>query len=360
MKRTPLFQKHKELGAHLISFSGWEMPLQYTSSIEEHLNVRSSCGLFDVSHMGEISIKGKNSEELLEYMSCRSIREMKEGDVQYNLILNERGGIEDDITIYSISSRDFFIVSNAINYEKIFLSLKEKAHELGLEVEIENQSNEWSQLAIQGPNSQETLEKSLKVSLVRTGRFQFEDHKIQNRFFRISRTGYTGEDGFEIYSGNKEILWLWDILMEGDSVKPAGLAARDSLRMEASYPLYGKELSQEWSPIESSLDWMVQTQKKAHLGHQQIQSHKENGTEKKIARFYLEGKRIARSGASIWNSKGEKKIASVLSGLYSPIRKQCIGSGYIPLEFLQQDTQINVEVRDQLIPAKIHIGSFIK
>ena len=360
MKRTPLFQKHKELGAYMISFSGWEMPLRYTSSIEEHLNVRSSCGLFDVSHMGEISVKGKNAEELLEYMSCRTIREMKEGDVQYNLMLNERGGIEDDITIYSISSRDFFIVSNAINYEKIFLSLKEKAHQLGWEVEIENQSNEWSQLAIQGPNSQETLEKSLRISLVRTGRFQFEDHKIQNRFFRISRTGYTGEDGFEIYSGNKEILWLWDILIKEDSVKPAGLAARDSLRMEASYPLYGKELSREWTPIESSLDWMVQTQKKGHLGYQKIQVHKKNGTKKKIARFYLEGKRIARSGAAIWDSKGEKKIASVLSGLYSPVRRQCIGSGYIPLEFLQQGTQINVEVRDQLIPAKIHMGSFIK
>ena len=365
MKRTVLYEKHLSLGARMVPFAGWEMPIQYHSIVQEHLGVRQEAGLFDVSHMGEIMVKGRQALELLETLSCNDVSKLESGQVQYNCILNREGGIVDDILIYCLEPDVFFIVSNAANYEGLCSYIQDFAQQRGFEAQISNESEKWQQLALQGPKAQIFLEEEIGQGLGDLAYFCFRDFTIEGHFLRISRTGYTGEDGFEIYGDAAAILWLWEKLLagqsktKGKSLLPAGLGARDSLRLEAFYPLYGQELNPERTPVESGLAWLVKRKKKTYLGYKLIMEHKKNGPPGRVLGFQLKAEGIARSGYSVWDNLGIKKISKVLSGAYSPILKKGIGSLYLPEQYTQL-SQIQLEIRNKLIPAELCTGPFVK
>ena len=345
-------------------FAGWEMPIQYNSIVLEHLSVRQEAGLFDVSHMGEIIIKGKQALEFLETLSCNNVNKLEPGQVQYNCILNRAGGIVDDILIYCLEADSFFIVSNAANYEKLCSYFKDLAEQRGFEVQISDESEKWQQLALQGPQAQIILEEEIGQNLEDLAYFHFKDFTIDKYFLRISRTGYTGEDGFEIYGDAAAILWLWEKLLrhsknEKKSLLPVGLGARDSLRLEAFYPLYGQELNAERTPVESGLAWLVKRKKKPYLGYRPIMEHKTNSPPGRVHGFQLEVDGLARSGYPVWDNLGIKKISTVLSGAYSPVLKKSIGSLYLSEQYTQI-SYVQIEVRNKLLPARLCKGPFVK
>ena len=364
MKRTALYEKHLALGARMVPFAGWEMPIQYNSIVQEHLSVRREAGLFDVSHMGEIIVRGTQALELLEAVSCNTISKMGKMEAQYNCILNESGGVLDDVLIYRLESDSFFIVSNAANYELVYSYLGSSMKKLGLSAEILNESEKWQQLALQGPGAQSILEEELKEALASLAYFHFKDFEIEGHFLRISRTGYTGEDGFEIYGDSPSIVWFWGRLLKPSKkasrrLLPAGLGARDSLRLEAFYPLYGYELDPERTPVESNLAWLVKPKKKHYFGYKRIMEHKTKGPPGKVFGFVLKTSGFARSGYPIWDSQGTKKISAVLSGAYSPVLRKGIGTLYLPERYTKIE-EIQIEVRDRLLPAKLSRGPFVE
>ena len=348
----------------MVPFAGWEMPIQYHSIVQEHLGVRQEAGLFDISHMGEITVKGSQALELLETLSCNNVSKLESGQVQYNCILNKGGGLVDDVLIYCLEPDSFFIVSNAVNYEELCSYLKAFADQRGLEAQILDESKKWQQLALQGPKAQTILEEKIGQGLGALAYFCFKDFTIEKYFLRISRTGYTGEDGFEIYGDTAAIVWLWEELLEHSKSKeipllPAGLGARDSLRLEAFYPLYGQELNAERTPVESGLAWLVKPKKKPYLGYKRIMEHKKNGPPGRVLGFLLGGSALVRSGYPVWDNLGIKKIGTVLSGAYSPVLKKGIGSLYIPEQYTQVP-HVQLEVRNKLLPARICRGPFVK
>ncbi len=362
MKKVPLHAKHVAIGGRMIPFVGWEMPVQYTSIVEEHLCVRQNAGLFDVSHMAKLVITGNQALAFLQRLSCNELTKIQDGEVQYNLILNPQGGVVDDVTIYRCHDKEFFMVINAANHDKIYAYLKEQLFKLEFEVEILDQSHSWSQLALQGPKADAILAEFIQQDLSHLKYFSFQDFHIDQSLVRISRTGYTGEDGFEIYADTATILELWTKLLEQGKtlgLMPIGLGARDSLRLEAFYPLYGNELCEDWTPVESGLGWVVKQKHPPYLGYERILEHKKNGAPGKIRGFQLEDKGLARKGYVVWDQTGNKQISQVQSAAYSPILKAGIGSLYLPTEY-GQDEFVQIEIRNKRIPAHLHSGAFVR
>lgn len=348
----------------MVPFAGWEMPVQYHSIVQEHLSVRREAGLFDISHMGEIIVKGRQALDLLEILSCNNVNKLQGGKAQYNCILNAEGGVVDDVLIYCLEPDNFFIVSNAVNCDELYSYFKRFIQEKGFEAQVLNESEKWQQLALQGPKAQIILEEEIEQNLGGLGYFCFKDLSIEKRFLRISRTGYTGEDGFEIYGDASAIVWLWEKLLKGskrrkNSLLPVGLGARDSLRLEAFYPLYGQELNAEKTPIESGLSWLVKSKKEAYLGYKRIMEHKKNGTSGRVVGFQLQDEGLARSAYPVWDSLGIKKISKVLSAAYSPVLRKSIGSLYLSEQYTQV-TKVLIEVRNKLLDAKLCSGPFVK
>lgn len=259
-KKTPLYETHRNLGAKMIPFGGWDMPVQYSGIIAEHNATREAAGLFDVSHMGEIFITGdpKSILSFLESITCNSVASLSDSQVQYNAILNQNGGLVDDVTIYKFSSEKYMICSNASNYEAVTEHLLKHLPTSG--VKVDNQSLQWHQIALQGPKANEIFSQFLRRDLDSIQYYRFMLFPYQGEEIIISRTGYTGEDGFEIYSSVPIGLKLWNELLEFGKpfgLLPCGLGARDTLRIEAKYPLYGHELNDQWTPIESGIGWIV-------------------------------------------------------------------------------------------------------
>ncbi len=363
LKKTALNPYHHELRARMIPFAGWEMPLQYTSIIEEHLSVRRAAGIFDVSHMGQIVVKGKDASPFLQKLSCNNINALKPGAVQYNVFTNEEGGVIDDVTVYCISGEEYFIVSNAANHETDCLHIANQQKSSGAQVEICNENAKWHLLALQGPESVRIVENLLQPSLKELPYFHFTEIEQEGSTLRVSRTGYSGEDGFEIYSDIPSGIRLWKYLLaEGGKwgLLPAGLGARDSLRLEAFYPLHGHELRTDRTPIESGLDWIVKEKKPPFPGQEKILRQKQEGPPGRVVGFHLEEGGLAREGYAVWDATGREIIGHVLSGGYSPILKRGIGSVYLPLHLIEADRPIFVEVREKLLAARLQLGPFVR
>ncbi len=344
----------------MVPFAGWDMPVQYSSIIQEHQAVREKAGLFDVSHMGEIIVKGPKSLDFLEFLTCNAVNAMQDGQVQYNVVLNEAGGLVDDITIYRLSVEEYFIVSNASNYEAVTQHFKKHSRD---GVEIDNQSDNWHQLAIQGPQAEKIFQKISGLETENLNYFEFRDLNYKGAQLRISRTGYTGEDGFEIYSDVKAGTALWNELLEGgadDGLLPAGLGARDTLRLEAFYPLYGHELNAEWTPVQSGIAWVAKEKSEPYLGYETIMRHKNEGAPGRVVGFVLEGGGVPRDGYRVLAADGTTELATVLSGAHSPSLGKGIGSVYLPLESAAADTPLQIEMRNRLVPARVHRGAFVK
>ncbi|AKI97205.1 glycine cleavage system aminomethyltransferase GcvT [Kosmotoga pacifica] len=353
LKRTPLYQEHLRLGGKMVEFGGWEMPVQYESIIEEHKVVRNVAGIFDVSHMGEISITGKDTIPFADYLVTNSVATLKNGEICYTPMCNERGGVVDDLLVYRISNKKVMLVVNASNIEKDFNWVLERAKDHDFDVSIENISNNVAQLAFQGPRAEEILRGISQVKLEDIPFYHFVYGKVNGIDCLISRTGYTGEDGFELYIDPEAAVPLWRKILEVGKplgVKPAGLGARDLLRFEACYMLYGNELSDEISPLEAGLKWAVKLDKEFY-GHKALTAQLEKGLEKRLRGIELIDKGIARHGYELYAD--DKKIGWVSSGMMSPSTGKRLALAYVEKGYWKIGTEVFVKIRDKFVKAKI-------
>lgn len=352
MKTTALNQVHKNLNAKMVPFAGFEMPVQYSGVNQEHMAVREGVGVFDVSHMGQFFVKGPESEKLLQHIGTNDVTKVAIGQAQYTCMLNDKGGIVDDLIIYKISNDEWMLVVNASNIEKDWdwISRNNKWN-----VSLENRSDQISLLAIQGPKSVEAMQSLTDVNLseipfyhFKTGKFAGIDHVI------ISATGYTGSGGFEIYFRNQDAETIWNKVFEaGQSfgIQPCGLASRDTLRLEKGYCLYGNDINDETTPLEAGLGWVTKLDTD-FISRDIIARQKEEGVSRKLIGFRMIEKGIPRQGYKIVDEY-ENTLGEVTSGTQSPMLKQGIGLGYVALDFAKPGTHIRIQIRDKNILAEV-------
>lgn len=360
LKRTPLFEVYKDYGAKTIDFGGWDLPVQFSSIKEEHEAVRTKAGLFDVSHMGEIEVKGTDSLKYLQKMMTNDISKLKNSGAQYTAMCYENGGTVDDLLVYKIEDDHYLLVVNASNIEKDFNWLQDHAEG---NVELKNLSEDMAQLAIQGPLAEKVLQKLAGTNLSDIGFFKFQqDVDLNGKKALVSRTGYTGEDGFEVYCDAKDAAALWNEILEAgkeEGVLPCGLGARDTLRFEANLALYGQELSPDITPLEAGIGFAVKVNKEADfIGKEVLKNQKENGVPRKLAGIEMIDRGIPRHGYPVY--KGEELIGEVTTGTQSPTLKKNIGLVLIKKEHAELGTELEVEIRGKRLKAKIEATPFYK
>ena len=355
LKRTPLYNRHREFGAKLVPFAGFEMPLQYKGILHEAKAVRSSCGIFDVSHMGEIEISGKDALSFVSYITLNNPAKLKEYQAQYSGMCYPTGGMVDDIVVYNFPDK-FLIVVNAANIEKDYeWMVKNKKGD----VKIENKSDYWALIAVQGPDAIKIFEKIFDGEIP-PKRFRFRQGKINGIDVFLSRTGYTGEDGFEVFVTSENAVKIWDWIFEAGKefgIEPAGLGARDILRLEAGYCLYGNDIDENTTPLEAGLSWIVKFDKDNFIGKDALLKQKEEGLKRKLTGFIVEDKIIPRKGYDIY--KGDEKAGVVTSGGFSPHLNCPIGMGYISLPF-EEGEEIKIDCRGKKVKARIKPGGFVR
>lgn len=360
LQRTPLYDLYAGHGAKTIDFGGWDLPVQFSGIKSEHEAVRTKAGLFDVSHMGEVFVEGKDSTAFLQKLMTNDVSKLVEGRAQYTIMCNEQGGTIDDLLIYKMSDDKYFLVVNAANTDKDVEWMKQHAEG---DVTVTNVSDDYALLALQGPKAQEILSRLTDEPLEEIKFFRFKDQvTIAGQQALISRTGYTGEDGFEIYASPESARVLWEeILKEGekDGVVPAGLGARDTLRFEAGLPLYGQEMSDAISPLEAGLGFAVKVGKEADfIGKEVLVRQKEEGVPRKLAGIRMIDKGIPRTGYAVY--KGDEKIGEVTTGTQSPTLGANIGNILIGTEHAVLGDVVEVEVRKKRLKAEIVETPFYK
>ncbi|PID16905.1 glycine cleavage system protein T [Sporosarcina sp. P34] len=358
--RTPLFESYKEYGGKTIDFGGWELPVQFSSIKAEHEAVRTKAGLFDVSHMGEVFVSGSGALDYLQKLVTNDVSKLKIGQAQYTVMCNEQGGTIDDFLIYKLEETRYLLVVNATNIEKDVAWMKKQQTD---NVVIDNQSSNYALLALQGPIAESVLQKLTDEPLEEIKFFRFKEHvQVGGENVLVSRTGYTGENGFEIYGTPEAIQNLWTkILQEGkeDGVVPAGLGARDTLRFEAGLPLYGQELREDISPLEAGLGFVVKVNKEEDfIGKDILVKQKEQGVERKLVGLEMIDKGIPRTGYKVF--VGDQEIGEVTTGTQSPTLKKNIGFALLSTEFTELGTEVEVEIRAKRLKAKVIATPFYK
>ena len=352
MKNTALTHIHEALGAKMVPFAGYNMPVQYEGINIEHETVRNSVGVFDVSHMGEFFLKGKNALALIQKVTSNDASLLHDGKVQYSCMPNNDGGIVDDLLVYRIGVEEYMLVVNASNIEKDWNWISSHNN---LGVEMINNSDEMSLLAIQGPDAAEAMQSLTKLDLFKMKYYNFEIGTfagVENVI--VSATGYTGSGGFEIYFKNKDAEQIWNAIFKAGEkfgIKPIGLAARDTLRLEMGFCLYGNDIDDTTSPIEAGLGWITKFTKD-FINSENLKKQKEEGVVNKLIAFEISDKGIPRHGYEIVNEKGEI-IGEVTSGTMSPSLKKGIGMGYVPKELSKIGSEIFIQVRNKAIPAVV-------
>lgn len=365
LRKTPLFPEYEEHGGKTIDFGGWDLPVQFSSIKHEHEVTRTKAGLFDVSHMGEIEVKGPKSLGFLQKMSTNDVSKLVPKKAQYTFMCYEDGGTVDDLLIYMIEKDHYLLVVNAANTDKDFDWLKQNNDDAEEDVSIKNVSSDYVQLALQGPKAQEILQQTTDTNLDDIKFFRFETDVNFSGIEKgalVSRTGYTGEDGFEIYIDAAYGRKLWNLILDAGKDKglePVGLGARDTLRFEANLPLYGQELSKDITPIEAGLKFAVKVNKEADfIGKQRLKAQVENGPERKLVGIEMIDKGIPRTGYDIYH--GNEKIGFITSGTQSPTLQKNIGSGLIKAEFAEAGTELEIQVRKRKLKAVIINTPFLK
>jgi aminomethyltransferase len=365
VKRTPIFSEYEKLNAKTIDFGGWDMPVQFSGIKEEHHATRNNAGLFDVSHMGEITVKGPKSLEFLQKVVTQDVSKSTPNRAQYTFMCYENGGTVDDFLIYMMDEDDYLLVVNAANTEKDYEWLLQHNDYSGDEVEIKNVSADYAQLALQGPKAEEILQTLTETDLSSIRFFRFDQQVYigsLNTPALVSRTGYTGEDGFEIYIDKDSGRELWQMILEagGDKgLKPVGLGARDTLRFEANLPLYGQELSENITPVEAGMPFAVKVNKDADfIGKDLLKNQIDNGSERKLAGIEMIDKGIPRTGYDILD--GDKKIGFVTSGTQSPTLGKNIGLVLVESTYAEPGTELTVKVRKRNLKAKVIETPFLK
>lgn len=361
MKRTPLYEEHVRLGGKIVEFAGWEMPVQYSGVIAEHVNVRERVGLFDVSHMGEIWVTGAEAEKALNYLTCNNVAALYDGKAQYSAILNEQGGVIDDIIVYRFSHDRYLLCVNASNADADFEWLSAKNPTSAV---FTNASAEYGQIAVQGPRAIELLAPLVKNSdLLAVKPFHFIEAELLGTNVIVARTGYTGEDGVEIFVRSDRTVDLWRLLLEhgaGYGVLPCGLGARDSLRLEAAYPLHGHELATDTSALESGLGWIVKFDKGDFIGRDALAAQREKGVPRKLVGFFLEDAGIARQGDTIALPGTTTQLGVVTSGTKTPTVQRALGMAFVASEHSAVNSAVSVVVRGREIGATIVALPFYK
>lgn len=347
--KTCLHDKHLALGAKMMPFGGFDMPIEYTSIVDEHNAVRHAVGIFDVSHMGEILIKGKDSERFINHIFTNNISGATIGKIFYGMMLYPTGGVVDDLLIYKKGEKEFFLVVNASNIGKDYDWMIENSKDY--DVEIINQSNYYGEVAVQGPKSVDVIKKYIGIEVDDLLFYTFKDIQYEGETIIISRTGYTGEDGFELYGSHKFINKVWDLLVQSKEVLPCGLGCRDTLRFEVGLPLYGHELDYDITPLEAGLGSFVKLDKSEFIGKEAIAKQKEEGVKRKIVGIELLDKAIPRHGYDV-EIDGEK-IGYVTTGYNSISTGKSVCLALIDIEYATLDTELDIRIRKKEFKGKV-------
>ncbi|HVK62508.1 MAG TPA: glycine cleavage system aminomethyltransferase GcvT [Bdellovibrionales bacterium] len=359
LKSTVLRETHEALGARMVPFAGWYMPVQYEGLKEEHQAVRSNVGLFDVSHMGEIWVRGPKALEAIQWFTTNDASKLKAGEAQYSLFPNDNGGIVDDLFVYCVKpGKDYLLCVNAANVDKDFAFVMKNNRG----AQITNESGDWSQIAVQGPKAIELLNRVISPEVGALPRNQHREFKFGGSDVIVARTGYTGEDGAEIFVRNAQCVQLWNTLMEKGQdlgVKPIGLGARDTLRTEMKYSLYGHEIDDATNPYEAGLGWVVKPAAKDFIGKAKIVAGKEAGLKRKLIGFEMTDRGIPREGYGL-TSFDNKEIGRVTSGTLSPSKNVSIGIAYIDAAFANVGSEFLVDIRGRGAKARVVQTPFVQ
>jgi aminomethyltransferase len=349
LRRTSLFDRHRALGAKMVPFAGWEMPVQYpTGILAEHHAVRSGAGIFDVSHMGEFEITGPDRNAFVNRVTCNDVSQLEPGGVQYSALLTPEGTFVDDCTVYRFDDK-LMIVVNASNTAKAWEHIV--AHKGGINVRLKDISAEVGLLAVQGPRAEEVLRPLAETPLADVAYYHFTVGKIAGAQCFISRTGYTGEDGFELYCRDRDTVALWDAITSAGA-QPVGLGARDSLRLEMGYALYGNDIDDTITPLEAGLGWIVKLDKGApFVGDAALRAQKHRGVTRRLVGFKLQGRGFPRRGFPVHHAGREVDV--VRSGTMSPSLGVGIGTTYLPAAVAKPGTQFEIECRGERLPAEV-------
>ncbi|PKK39575.1 Aminomethyltransferase (glycine cleavage system T protein) [Clostridiaceae bacterium JG1575] len=355
VKRTPVFESYAKYGGKNVPYAGWEMPVEFIGLVPEHNKVRNEVGIFDVSHMGEITVLGKDALKFVNYLVTNDVNRIVDGQVMYTFMCYPEGGVVDDLLVYRFGPEDTYLVVNAANSDKDFAWIQEKAKDF--DVEVKNISPEVGQVAVQGPKAQGILQTLTEQNLDEI-KFFFakRDVKIKDINTMISRTGYTGEDGFEIYCDKKDAAKLFEMIADA-GVQPIGLGARDTLRFEANLPLYGQEMSQDITPLEAGYGYFVKLDKEDFIGKDALKKQKEEGLKRKVVGFEMP-KGSPRHGYDVY--KGDKKIGVVTTGYISPSLGKPIGNALLDIEETEMGNDIEIAIRNRRLPAKVRDRKFLK
>jgi aminomethyltransferase len=348
LKRTPLYEAHLEAGAKLVPFAGWEMPVQYTGIREEHQAVRSGCGVFDVSHMGEVETEGADAEKLLQRLLSNDVSAVAVGGAQYSCLCRDDGGALDDLFSYRLDEQRWLTVTNAANHERDFAWWRD--HGEGLEVEARDRLADWAMLAVQGPAARELVAGLASGELPQ--RFRTAELELAGSPALVCGTGYTGEAGVEVLVAPEQARALWDALLEAGAT-PVGLGARDTLRLEVGYCLYGNELTEERNPIAAGLGWVCK-EETGFIGSEACARIREEGPRERLVPFLIEGPGIARQGNPVIGA--EEQVGVVTSGTMSPTLGEAIGMAYVRADLAEPETAIEIDVRGKRRAARVKKG----
>lgn len=358
-KRTALFDKHVSLGAKMVPFAGFDMPVQYSGVTEEHFAVREKVGIFDVSHMGQIFVEGPTAKDLLQYVTTNNLDTLETGKAQYTCLPNGNGGIVDDLIIYKMADEKYFVVVNASNIEKDWNHLVKYNERFG--AKLTNASDDMSLIAVQGPKAAETLQKLTDTNLADLPYYHFTEGTVAGvQDVIISNTGYTGSGGFEIYFRNGDAVKIWEALTEAGEefgLIPCGLASRDTLRLEKGFCLYGNDIDDTTSPLEAGLGWITKFDKE-FVDKERLAKQKEEGINKKLVGFEMQERAIPRHDYPVVDAEGNV-IGRVTSGTMSPMKSTGIGLAYVDKPHYKTGTDIYIQIRNKNIPAKVVKTPFV-
>ena len=347
-KRTCLYDKHVALGALISPFGGFDMPIQYSNIVDEHNAVRQACGVFDVSHMGEVLVTGPESEKFVNYIFTNDIAGAPDGKIFYGMMCHPSGGVVDDLLVYKMAPQRYFLVINASNIDKDVAWITEQAK--AFDVVVENQSEKYGEVAVQGPKTEEIVERILGLQCSDLTFYTCKEVEVNGETIIISRTGYTGEDGFEIYASHAFTNEVWDKLVGSGEVKPCGLGCRDTLRFEVGLPLYGEELTDEITPLEAGLGMFAKLDKD-FIGHDALVAQKAEGLKRKIVGIELKDKAIPRHGYPV--EVDGKVIGEVTTGYNSISTGKSVCMAMIDIEYAKLDTEVEVRIRKKVFPGVV-------
>jgi aminomethyltransferase len=359
IRTTSLNRVHREAGARMVPFAGWDMPVQYTSVLDEHLAVRTRAGLFDVSHMGEVAVRGRDALAFLQHITSNDVSRLTPGRIQYSALTTPQGTFVDDLLVYKLAEDDFLLVINAGNTPKDVAWIAD--HARGRDVDVADVSGRWCQLALQGPMAETILAPLTATALSGMKYYGFERGQVAGVTCLISRTGYTGEDGFELYGPWEDAERLWHAVLSAGAPQglvPAGLAARDTLRLEAKMALYGNDIDDTTTVLEADLGWILKLEKGDFVGRDALVRQKAEGLTRRLVGFETEGRAVARHGYEAHHAG--QAVGVITSGSFAPFLKKNIGLAYLPLPLGEPGTRFDVSIRGRLEPAVVVPTPFYK